>query len=143
MKEKTKNVLKSKKGITLIALVVTIVVILILAVVSIAMLGGENGIITQAQKAKNKTDEATKNEQTDLDMQNQLIENIINSEMSDKVKITISKTPETEISGGVVLKVEKVEGIEGNIDLSDLDISQLDEIEKKRSDKENIFIFIY
>ena len=40
------------KGITLIALVVTIVVLLILAGVSIAMLTGENGIVTQAQRAK-------------------------------------------------------------------------------------------
>lgn len=43
---------KEVKGITLIALVVTIVVLLILAAVSISMLGGENGIITQAQNAK-------------------------------------------------------------------------------------------
>ena len=43
---------KSRRGITLIALVVTIVVLLILAAVSISMLGGENGIITQAQNAK-------------------------------------------------------------------------------------------
>ena len=44
--------LKGTRGITLIALVVTIVVLLILAAVSISMLGGENGIITQAQNAK-------------------------------------------------------------------------------------------
>lgn len=54
-----KTVAKSKKkklneGITLIALVVTIVVLLILAGVSIQMLGGEDGIITQAVEAKDK-----------------------------------------------------------------------------------------
>ena len=42
-------------GITLIALVVTIVVLLILAGTSIAMLSGDNGIITQAQEAKLET----------------------------------------------------------------------------------------
>ena len=47
--------MKNSKGITLIALVVTIVVLLILAGVSISMLTGENGIITQAQKAKLET----------------------------------------------------------------------------------------
>ena len=47
---------RNERGITLIALVVTIVVLLILAGVSISMLTGENGIITQAQEAKNKTD---------------------------------------------------------------------------------------
>ena len=46
---------KEKNGITLIALVVTIVVLLILASVSISMLGGENGIIKQAQDAKLET----------------------------------------------------------------------------------------
>ncbi len=46
---------KKQKGITLIALVVTIVVLLILAAVSISMLGGENGIITQAKKSKDET----------------------------------------------------------------------------------------
>ena len=43
---------KKSKGITLIALVVTIVVLLILAGISIAMLSGENGIITKAIQAK-------------------------------------------------------------------------------------------
>ena len=47
--------MKKEKGITLIALVVTIVVLLILAGVSISMLTGENGIITQAQEAKEET----------------------------------------------------------------------------------------
>ena len=54
MKEKR----NSNKAITLIALVVTIVVLLILAGVSISMLGGESGIIKQAQDAKHKTMEA-------------------------------------------------------------------------------------
>ena len=49
---------KQTKGITLIALVITIIVLLILAGVSIAMLTGENGILTQAQRAKNETEEA-------------------------------------------------------------------------------------
>ena len=43
------------KGITLIALVITIIVLLILAGVSIAMLTGQNGILTQAQNAKTTT----------------------------------------------------------------------------------------
>ena len=47
---------KNERGITLIALVVTIVVLLILAGVSISMLTGENGIITQAQKSKLQTE---------------------------------------------------------------------------------------
>ena len=46
------NIRKKQKGITLIALVVTIVVLLILAGTSIAMLTGDNGIITNAQKSQ-------------------------------------------------------------------------------------------
>ena len=47
--------MKNQKGITLIALVITIIVLLLLAGVSISMLTGENGIITQAQNAKEMT----------------------------------------------------------------------------------------
>lgn len=51
--------LKNKKGITLIALVITIIVLLILAGVSIATLTGENGILTKVSdsKAENKKGE--------------------------------------------------------------------------------------
>ena len=41
-----------KKGITLIALVITIIVLLILAGISIAMLTGDNSILTNATKAR-------------------------------------------------------------------------------------------
>ena len=47
--------LKERKGITLIALVITIIVLLILAGVSVAMLTGQNGILTQANNAKAST----------------------------------------------------------------------------------------
>ena len=48
----------NNSGITLIALVITIIVLLILAGVSIATLTGNNGILTQANNAKEKTEEA-------------------------------------------------------------------------------------
>ena len=47
--------MRSQKGITLIALVITIIVLLILAGVSIAMLTGQNGILTRATDAKKDT----------------------------------------------------------------------------------------
>ncbi len=50
--------MRNNKGITLIALVITIIVLLILAGVSIAMLTGENGILTQAQRADDNTGDA-------------------------------------------------------------------------------------
>ncbi len=51
--QKQKN---KQRGITLIVLVVTIIVLIILAGVSINMIVGENGIITQAQRAKEDTE---------------------------------------------------------------------------------------
>ena len=54
------------RGITLIALVVTIVVLLILAGVSIAMLTGQNLILTQAQNAKQVTEESAEKEKRQL-----------------------------------------------------------------------------
>ena len=47
--------MRNQKGITLIALVITIIVLLILAGVSIAMLTGQNGILTRATDAKKDT----------------------------------------------------------------------------------------
>ena len=57
MREKRKQ-----KGITLVALVITIIVLLILAGITITLLIGENGIITQAQRAKNETAQGQKEE---------------------------------------------------------------------------------
>ena len=59
--KKNKRILKRReRGITLIALVITIIVLLIHAGVSIAMLTGENGILTQAQTAKESVIEQAK-----------------------------------------------------------------------------------
>ena len=54
------------RGITLIALVITIIVLLILAGVSISMLTGTNGILTQAQNAKQVTEESAEKEKRQL-----------------------------------------------------------------------------
>ena len=54
--------LKNKKGITLVALVVTIVVLLILAGVSINLVLGNNGIIAKAKEAETKSAEASQND---------------------------------------------------------------------------------
>ena len=54
------------KGITLIALVITIIVLLILAGVSIAMLTGQSGILTQAQNSKQATEESAEQEKRKL-----------------------------------------------------------------------------
>ena len=58
--------MKNQKGITLIALVITIIVLLILAGVSIAMLSGQNGILTQADNSKAATAKAEAVEKINL-----------------------------------------------------------------------------
>ena len=64
---------ENRKGITLIVLVITIIVLLILAGVSISILTGQNGILTQAQNAKNRTEEAQENEANALISYEQII----------------------------------------------------------------------
>ena len=60
------NQKEAQNGITLIALVITIIVLLILAGVSIAMLTGQKGILTQANNAKNETELASAKEKVEL-----------------------------------------------------------------------------
>lgn len=61
-----KNLMKGKKGITLIALVITIIVLLILAGVTIATLTGDNGLLTKAGNAKNTQNDAELEEKLKL-----------------------------------------------------------------------------
>ena len=56
----------NNKGITLIALVITIIVLLILAGVSIAMLTGQNGILTRATDSNTETIQAEVEEKINL-----------------------------------------------------------------------------
>ena len=58
--------IKSKKAITLVALVVTIVVLILLAGVSINLVIGNNGIMQKALKAKKDMEQAAKEEQEGL-----------------------------------------------------------------------------
>lgn len=60
---------REQKGITLIALVITIIVLLILAGVSIAMLSGENGILSQSRNAKKSQIEGEVSERIKLAVQ--------------------------------------------------------------------------
>lgn len=58
--------MKSRKGITLIALVITIIVLLILAGVSISLVIGDNGVLTQATNAVSENRKATAKEDVEL-----------------------------------------------------------------------------
>ena len=61
-----KKILKSKNGITLIALIITIIVLIILAGISIAVLTGEDGLITKAKQGAQNYQNAAIEEQQAL-----------------------------------------------------------------------------
>ena len=69
-----KKRLKGSTGITLVALVVTIVILLILSGITIMYTIGDNSIFKKAQEAKDKTENAIKNEQEYMNS----IDNMIN-----------------------------------------------------------------
>ena len=75
--------IKDKKGITLVALVVTIVIVLILAGISMSFVLGENGIITKAQEAREKTEEAKANEEKDFAGWTDSTDKILNDNQND------------------------------------------------------------
>ena len=78
-------------GITLIALVVTIVVLLILAAVSISMLTGENGIITQAQESSIKTENGEVYEALLLKITDNNFNNITSEDYTDALDYLLSE----------------------------------------------------
>ena len=67
--------MKNTRGITLIALVVSIIVLIILAGITIAALSGDNGILTRAKEAKQKTEQAQKEEEENITVAKQEILN--------------------------------------------------------------------
>ena len=116
--------IKTNKGITLIALVITIIVLLILAGVTIAMLTGENGILTKANNSKNETAKATAKEKVQTEVMasygtdgkidlNQLNKNLQNisgikyngNAITDSNKIT--SLPATVTVDGYNVKIEE------------------------------------
>ena len=87
------------KGITLIALVITIIVLLILAGVSISMLTGDNGILTQAKLAKEKTEEAQRKEEQQLES----LLNRITSEVPSEEGFNASKNVNSpKVTSGMI-----------------------------------------
>lgn len=87
----------SKKGITLIAIVITIVVLLILVGITIGLLFGKNGLINRTLIAKEKTEQAELEEKIELYMSNFNIETLTNSSFYNGV-IDIKDLP-SEIDG--------------------------------------------
>lgn len=78
--------MKNQKGITLIALVITIIVLLILAGVTIAMLTGENGILTKAKTADTDTKNAEAAERINMELQAFKTDILANGSIQDDTK---------------------------------------------------------
>ena len=91
---KIKDKIKKEKGITLIALTITIIVLLILAGITIATISGDNGILQNAARAKEETEQAEKDEKKKLgDMEDTINEYVTGIEIE---QVTDSKPGELE-----------------------------------------------
>ncbi len=111
-KEKNSKKKDFTKGITLIALVITIIVLLILAGVTIATLLGENGILSKATEASNKTEEKNAEEQVKIAVMGSIgtngeLENEVLKDNLNKIE-NISGVPEeiTDSSYPLIVTVE-------------------------------------
>ncbi len=121
--EKKEEILKCKtlknnhKGITLIALVITIIVLLILASVSIAMLTGDNGILTRAGDAKIETAVGAVKEQVRLyQIEKKMNEQEVTTESllaEGKVSRTVQSGEDDQYYMYYVLKENSFEGMQG------------------------------
>lgn len=112
----TKQLIKTSNGITLIALVITIIVLLILAAISIATLTGENGILTQANKAKTETDEKGALEEVQLEVMGSFDNNGNYSSSLAKTNLENNLKANVTDKGNGKLKVE-YKGYTFNVDV--------------------------
>ncbi len=100
--------MKKESGITLIALVITIIVLLILAGISIAMLTGENGILSKATKAGAESTIAEQKEQVALAI------NALTAEYYDKKYVSEASTTTDSLEKYVVAGLQETDG-ENNV----------------------------
>ena len=117
MRNLNKRLNKKERGITLIALVITITVLLILAGVSIAMLTGDNGILTEASNAKIETVLGTIKEQIKLlQMESRIEEKEVTPETllaEGKVSRTVKMEDDGKYYMYYSLKDNSIEGMQG------------------------------
>lgn len=89
--------LTKNKGITLIALVVTIIVLIILAGVSLALVFGENGMITKSKDAKQMQDIARITEKLEL-LKGPILIDKTSINLNEYLEILEEKTEEYKIN---------------------------------------------
>ena len=97
--------MKRNKGITLIVLVVTIVVLFILVSVTISILGGDNGILNMARKAKTETEKAQIDENNKLEIMEQLLGTNKEKESNN---LTLFVTSDNHVDSSILNYTEKI-----------------------------------
>lgn len=96
------------KGITLIALVVTIIILLILAGITIAVLTGDNGLISKSNEAKNATDEAAIKENLEVNVLASFKKTKINYDLLNNNLLNINELKYKENPLSDINKIEKL-----------------------------------
>lgn len=123
---------KTNKGITLIALVITIIILLILSGLTIAMLTGENGILRNAEKAREETIKSQVEEEIKIIFNEWLFEKVTGDKtLEDFLKDKVSKgeLDKVTINEDGTLYVEK----DDYVILIDKDGNIIGKLEKKGS----------
>ena len=120
--------LKNKRGITLIALVITIIVLLILAGVTIATLMGDNGVLTKANKASEENTHSTVYEGLSLEITNYYADKKLGKTTESLINYLKSNSI---IDEDLVINVEELVGQTlslGNGNTTDGDYYKLEEV---------------
>ena len=104
-----KMMYKGRKGITLIALVVTIVVLLILAGVTLTVLLGENGMMKTAQKSKEVTRAGIVQDQSDIWKASKITYKYDKSITEEQIANNFEKLLDDMVSQKVLTEAEKEE----------------------------------
>ena len=103
---------KQKKGITLIALVITIIVLLILAGISISMLAGDNSILQKTTDAKTNSEKQGIIEQARIDILGQQAENKRANITKEQLATILNKYFETTEASSIPNEVSSTNDLE-------------------------------
>ena len=151
---------EKNKGITLIALVITIIILLILAGITIATLGGENGLIAKVKKAKEAEIKAEMREELTLALHDLQIEKRAEATLDDVTQDWINEQikkyectvkDDASLSGKqVIMKKDKIIGkflIDGNLNIVEEEYNESSiefsyETREREGNKINIAIII-
>ena len=135
---KTKEKLKGRNGITLIALVITIIVLLILAGVTIASITGENGILSKATNARDNNAKASAEERVKTEV---LGSYGSDGKLSlDDLNNNLKNVDGLKYNGNTITESNKIESLPAtvnvdgyNILISEEDIETIKTIEEAKS----------